>query len=708
MDYGRAPPDPDQVHTPAELANALDVLRAQRSYRDLDRAARALPPEEGGPARLPTSTLGDLLNKGRARSETLEVFLAACVIPRDQASRWRAAWERTRLISGQPAGAVRVRDAVARQLGVHKPIHVSGANPDTLPTYVPRDVDLDTEAGVRARIDAASKGGGGFVLLVGESSVGKTRTLFEAIQELLPDWWLLQPDPHQLTELAADPPARLVVWLDELQNHLGGEKHLPVAAVRALLRGGVVLVATLWPFYYDLYTVPRSAPSGVESHDERELLKLADTIHMAPTFTFDETQRAQAAADGDTRLRVALQSADFGLTQTIAAAPQLVSRWNNADPYAKAVLTVAADAARLGVQTPIPADLLRAAAPGYCSPIERVRASADWFERALAYATQPLLGATSALIPIAEEADMTMGTSKTYRIADYLLQFANKHRESLCPPATFWDACIEHLTYAHDQMHVGSHAYTRLRYCYALPLLRRAADAGDSEAAQILGWILAGHGETDEAIMVLQPHVEKSTFVADRLATLLVSLGKEDEAIAVLEARAAQPDEDGRTAAEWTFMKGDIDQAISILRRHATHRMPRGDVVVMVPPHTDDVEELQARFESGNQDVVSQLATELAEQGKVDDTINVLQIDLRRRGGFSTMPHLYAELLTKQGRVDEAIIVLRNQLNFGRVLGPEDLAGHLAELLVSQGKTDDAERLVRLGLTADGQIIARS
>ena len=49
----------------------------------------------------------------------------------------------------------------------------------------------------------------------------------------------------------------------------------------------------------------------------------------------------------DRRLQVALSAAGYGLTQTLAAAPQLVTRWENtrvAAPYGWAVLTAAPDA----------------------------------------------------------------------------------------------------------------------------------------------------------------------------------------------------------------------------------------------------------------------------------------------------------------------------------------------------------------------------
>ncbi len=53
--------------------------------------------------------------------------------------------------SSAPPGAVRVRDASWRRLGVHRPIEADGAAPDGLPAYVPRDLDFLPRAGLRAR-----------------------------------------------------------------------------------------------------------------------------------------------------------------------------------------------------------------------------------------------------------------------------------------------------------------------------------------------------------------------------------------------------------------------------------------------------------------------------------------------------------------------------------------------------------------------------
>jgi hypothetical protein len=121
---------------------------------------------------------------------------------------------------------------------------------------------------------------------------------------------------------------------------------------------------------------------------EREVLDLAEVIRISAEFSSAEQDRADAAAARDRRLQVALGAAGYGLTQTLAAAPQLVVRWEDAqaaDPYAWAVLTAAVDAARLGARAPLSPGLLRAAASGCCSSAQQAEAPGNWFERTLVY-----------------------------------------------------------------------------------------------------------------------------------------------------------------------------------------------------------------------------------------------------------------------------------------------------------------------------------
>jgi hypothetical protein len=220
-----------------------------------------------------------------------------------------------------PVGAVRVAQVDLRRLGVHAAITVPEVTDDITPVYVRRDAD-DGPHGVRTVIAAAAQRGG-FVLLVGGSSVGKTRCAAEAIKAMLPDWWLVHPTgAGQVTALAHAVIPQLVVWLDELQRYLDGDHGLNGAVIRALLEPPhpAVIIATLWPDRYTTYTTP-PMPGGPDPHArEREVLGLATVIRIASTFSPAEHDRAVAAAVGDRRLQVALDSPEYGLTQTLAAA----------------------------------------------------------------------------------------------------------------------------------------------------------------------------------------------------------------------------------------------------------------------------------------------------------------------------------------------------------------------------------------------------
>ena len=198
---------------------------------------------------------------------------------------------------------------------------------------MPRDVD-DAQHGVRAAVAAAAQRGG-FVLLVGGSSVGKTRCAAEAVRVLLPEWWLVHPaGPAEVAALAAGPSARMVVWLDELQRYLDGEHRLTGGLMRALLNAPhpAVIIGTLWPDRYIAYTALPALGGTDSGAREREVLDLADVLRIGSAFSPSERDRARDAALRDRRLAIALGSAGYGLTQTLAAAPALGRRGTTPRP----------------------------------------------------------------------------------------------------------------------------------------------------------------------------------------------------------------------------------------------------------------------------------------------------------------------------------------------------------------------------------------
>jgi hypothetical protein len=210
--------DPSRVNTPDELAACLEGLRLRRglSYEVMAATAAQLlsRSDRSRLEPLPKSTVGEIVRGKRLPAKgKLLTFLAVCGVAQADLAQWLAAWERAITADlTRPIGAVRVRDVRSRLLGVHAAISVPGVPDDVPPQYVPRDVDA-AEFGIRARVKSAAQKGG-FVLLVGGSSVGKTRCAFEAVRTLLPDWWLVHPaGPPEVNALAQAPPSRTVVWL---------------------------------------------------------------------------------------------------------------------------------------------------------------------------------------------------------------------------------------------------------------------------------------------------------------------------------------------------------------------------------------------------------------------------------------------------------------------------------------------------------------
>ena len=767
----------------ADLKALLYELYLQAGMPTLDEMAAWVAADDelaGAPGR---DTIGRVIGDPGLPASQADVVAVATVLaraarwdPRDAAGRARDLWVRARMASARsPASGIRASEADPRRLGVHAAISVPGVPDEIPPEYVPRDAD-DGEFGVRAKVAAASERGG-FVLLVGGSSVGKTRCAFEAVTAVLPEWWLVHPaGPAEVAALAAAPFPRTVVWLDELQRYLDGEHGLTAAVVRALLGAPdpVVIIGTLWPDRYTAYTaLPQ--PGGADRHArERQVLDLADVVRIGEAFSPAEQARARVAAVRDPQLRVALETSGYGLTQTLAAAPQLVARWEDArtgHPYAWAVLTAALDAVRLGARAPLTAGFLRAAAPGYCTSAQQAEAPENWFEQALAYATGKLHGAAAALSP----AGAGMGQIAGYVPADYLLQHATRERRAARVPASTWDAVLSHLRDPADTARLADSARNRLLYRYAIPLYRHAADAADGDAAWRLAGLLAGRGNLDE--------LRARADAGDRCAAgWLASLLAEADDLDELRARADAGDEDAASRmagllagrgnldelrarvdagdryavyrlADLMAEAGDLDEAVQILRvrarvdagdRHAVYRL--ADLL----GEADDLDELRARVDAGDRHAVYRLADLLAELGDLDELR--ARADAGDKYAASRLADLLAEagdldelrtradaadgdaayrlagLLAEVGDLDELraradasdeyaadqlagllagrgyLDELRARADAGDGYAANRLVGRLAELLIKQGRAEEAERLRRFGLNPDGSI----
>ncbi len=600
-----------------------------------------------------------------------------------------------------PRGAVRVADADPYRLGVHPAIRLAEVAEETPPVYVERDIDQAPD-GVRARLRSAATRGG-FVLLVGGSSVGKTRCAIEAVKAELSDWWLLRPSSvTDLRVLAAAPPARIVLWLDELQTYFGGEHGLTAGVVHALVDapGPVVLVGTLWPTYYRTFAALPTPGAPGTYEQERAILHLAAVVDVDEQLTPAEQARARHSAELDRRLQVALDSPDHGLTQTLAAGPELIRHWTSArtdNIYAWAILTATLDAARLGARNPLPGDLLRAAAADYCPPRQQAQAPADWFEHALAYATIPLHGSAAALTPTSNGTGM--GRTAGYVAADYLRQHANTVRRYIRPPASLWTALRDRLTHPDDLERFTYSAFDYRIYALAVPLLRQRAEGGDRFAANRLTEVLtaaAGRDTTvqqtdlpepkDSASPIERPHRRADT---DDSSPVLKPRDLPTEAEALRRLAGTGDRTAACQLAALLLEAGDRAGAIEYLRPLADagmgddwdlHDHDAAGRLSNLMAQAGDREELRRRADAGDWWAAQRLATLLLEEG---DRTGALEV-LRLHPNSPECAHRLDELLADAGDREE----LRRRAEAGNRHAAFQLFGLLA-------REDDREELRR-------------
>ncbi|MER6471551.1 helix-turn-helix domain-containing protein [Streptomyces collinus] len=469
----------------------------------------------------------------------------------------------------------------------------SGAR--VLPGYVRREHDrvLDEAvadvAGGRSRI----------VVLVGTSSTGKTRACWEAVQPLADRGWRLwHPfDPTRaeaaLEDLHRVQP-RTVVWLNEAQHYLGhraaGEQI--AAAVHHLLvtpeRGPVLVLGTLWPEYAHQYTT-LPAPGGEDPHSRaRELL--SGRILAVPD-SFDGAALAEATAlakDGDPLLADALTRAptDGRITQDLAGAPELLSRYQHATPAAKALLEAAMDARRLGVGLHLPQAFLTDAAPDYLNQNDYDQLTDNWAETAFAELAEPVHGKQAPLRrttprplrrpptpSIAAALPSPQLAGPVFRLADYLEQHGRTTRKALCPPASFWHAAHTHLTHPDDLDNLAEAAVNRHRLQWAHHLCHRAADHGSADALYDLAMAREKAGDRQGAEGLFRKAADHGSANAlHRLAWAREKAGDRQGA----DTLALQALDHGRADAlhrlAWAREKaGDREGAESLYRQAAEH-----------------------------------------------------------------------------------------------------------------------------------------
>jgi tetratricopeptide (TPR) repeat protein len=489
----------------------------------------------------------------------------------------------------------------ALDLDVHRAITVGAGPLPDLPAYLRREHDRL----LRDHLSELSRGV--MVVLTGGSSTGKTRALFEAVRghEELSTWRLVYPRTAvDLLHVLVDGVAPgTVLWLNETQNHLSGAPgEQAAAALRALLENTrrVVVLGTLWPEYWSRFTDAQES-----SHVRFLLQQRVARIRVAERFSPAEVAEVRARGSVDPRLAGAVATSGDGrkVIQTMAGGPALVERYEHPDSvderYARAIISAAMDARRLGHRGLLPAALLADAAVGYLDAEDRVGAD-SWFERGMTVAAGRDRHGITALIPTRLSQDV--GPAEGYELHDYLDQHGRKARRAAHVPDSAWQAAIRHVGDQEDLLRLARSAFDRLLYRYADPLCEKADPSGtqlldvfvahgrfDAAAAALaqmrniavpkviygeLGSVMTGlllRGRLDEHRAFLQLFVDEGRdlrWMGPHLAKRMVGLGLLDDAEAVLRQLLARGRLDVQEQlADLLVEKGDWDAALELVRR---------------------------------------------------------------------------------------------------------------------------------------------
>lgn len=395
-----------------------------------------------------------------------------------------------------PVGSNKSTSALA--LGVRPAIPLSD-HTDELDEDLPRFVTRTILVQLRRVLRRAQRVGG-FCVLVGDSSVGKTRVLYEAVAEVLPEFAMLVPDPgdgeavNALVEVKDVMPP-MVVWLDQLHRFLDGpfllEGDTPVRprSVRRLLAADtpVVLLGTVWPEHLrellsfedvvDGHIRPVRYPAAHEILEDSRCRRLS-----VETFSQDEREAAESLRDVDPRITEALQNSRFNVTEGLAGVPRLMRRYAEATDGLKALVHAAVDAQRIGVHSPLSASCLREAGRAH---LRGVHADDQWFDDALAEAVRhgstAGVGDLSAVVVAVPDVDRR--TVAGYVLADYLLQHLARERHREVIPRRVWGALVREASDEADIGRLADAAEHRCIFRIAIPQLCRLVVSGRAGAS---------------------------------------------------------------------------------------------------------------------------------------------------------------------------------------------------------------------------------
>ncbi|MFC8569078.1 hypothetical protein ACFUIW_25320 [Streptomyces sp. NPDC057245] len=433
---------------------------------------------------------------------------------------WNHLWEEARNAATKnnaPNLGRKITQLDPFDLEVHRSIE-SGAeelNLPLLPAYIQRFHDNE----LKSVVAAAAEGSSGIAILVGESSTGKTRACWEAIQQLPHSWSLRHPIyPSHAEALAYQIeegiPPRTVLWLNETQLYLSapasGTGERIAAGLRELIRDStcspVLILGTLWPEHWDELT--RTPGRGEDdNHPQARSLISGSSISVPASFTSGALEELRERMESDPRLAdsfIHTRGGEARITQFLAGAPAQIDRYQHAPEEYRAIIDAAIDLRRFGQAPVIPNGLLHDMTALTMATNVYSSLPDDWFEEGTTYALAPCRGASGLLARFRPLPGAPPQVEPAYRLSDYIEQVGRSNRATLAPPQSFTFVVLRHIRDVEQLNSIASSMLDRGRNFDAAQIYLRASQLGDYASAHKLADILDFAGDRTGAAEVIE------------------------------------------------------------------------------------------------------------------------------------------------------------------------------------------------------------
>ncbi|WP_158754372.1 tetratricopeptide repeat protein [Streptomyces sp. NRRL F-2580] len=404
----------------------------------------------------------------------------------------------------------RVKDLTDLELGVHRSL--PGPSGEQAIPYVLRDADRELREAVRSGM-----ADGGFLLLVGDSTAGKTRSAVQAIRSLLPSNRVLIPDPEddlrELPDLVSNVADPVIVWLDDLERYLSANS-VSVSLLAGLKGSKTLLMATIRDHVYDMYEdVSRSyspfdfgqAVDYLHLQSGARVLNAARLVRFDRIWSADELARAESTGDA-LLIAAAESSGPHGVAEYLAAGPKLhheLVRANRSSssgghPRGVALVTAAIDLVRAGVRWPVPVSFLQELHQYYLTdPALRPE---PW-DSALQWVTAVRLGVTSMLLPGAIDG--------AWYPFEYLVDVVERDEDSQSVTDQAWKTALSITDTNETLLHILVAATHVDRADVVLAGAKELAASDFQGGALVYGLGLRSSGKSDEAEVWLQRAVDR-------------------------------------------------------------------------------------------------------------------------------------------------------------------------------------------------------